>query len=415
MIGVGLGFLWFNSKLGIKGLSTPLEVSKSVNVSEISSNILRPNEGNNLRNRAIELVESALLVTPKLEESFSDIHVIFSTDCTPFQDWQTLVVFNSAVAVGQLGPITRIASGCIPEKEDELRKLYSKLYPQYHVHFTPDFKHDEKSNKKYDFYNKPFGLLHWLENSAPAISGDVVIALIDPDFVFLRPLTTKVAGEANLIFSSGNKASDIFDRVGKGKAVAQQYGLGAPWARKGGHPKFNRDAICGADSPCLSEKENFAGNHYSVGPPYMVQKDDLHRLAVTWTSFVPRVYEGYPYLLAEMYAYSMAASHEKLPHLQLDHYMVSNTDAGGEGWQWIDQLDNPCSPPENGIYFPNKPLPTFLHYCQFFSVGELGFYKRQFPRDSFSCEAPMLVEPPELLHLTQHRVRGDKVSSPILI
>ena len=30
-----------------------------------------------------------------------------------------------------------------------------------------------------------------------------------------------------------------------------------------------------------------------------------------------RVYEGYPYLLAEMYAYSMAAAHERLPHLQV--------------------------------------------------------------------------------------------------
>ncbi len=40
----------------------------------------------------------------------------------------------------------------------------------------------------------------------------------------------------------------------------------------------------------------------------------------------PRVYEGYPYLLAEMYAYSMAAAHEKLPHLQLWNYMVSNVD-----------------------------------------------------------------------------------------
>ena len=41
-----------------------------------------------------------------------DIHVIFSTDCNPFQDWQTLVVFNSAREVGQKGPVTRIASGC---------------------------------------------------------------------------------------------------------------------------------------------------------------------------------------------------------------------------------------------------------------------------------------------------------------
>jgi hypothetical protein len=77
----------------------------------------------------------------------SDVHIIFSTDCGTYQDWQTLVVFHSATAVGQKGPITRIASGCNEEKKLVLIKLYEKLYPNYHVHFTPDFKKDEKSKK----------------------------------------------------------------------------------------------------------------------------------------------------------------------------------------------------------------------------------------------------------------------------
>jgi hypothetical protein len=77
----------------------------------------------------------------------SDIHVIFSTDCSTYQDWQTLVVFHSATAVGQKGPITRIASGCDEEKKKILTDTYKKLYPQYHIHFTPDFKKDEKSKR----------------------------------------------------------------------------------------------------------------------------------------------------------------------------------------------------------------------------------------------------------------------------
>jgi hypothetical protein len=61
------------------------------------------------------------------------------------------------------------------------------------------------------------------------------------------------------------------------------------------------------------------------------------------------VYEDYPYLLAEMYAYSMAAAHEKLPHLQVDNYMVSSSDAGGEAWPHVDGLPQVCIPPdENG-------------------------------------------------------------------
>lgn len=64
-----------------------------------------------------------------------------------------------------------------------------------------------------------------------------------------------------------------------------------------------------------------------------------------------RVYEDYPFLLAEMYAYSMAAAHDELPHLQVDNYMVSSSDAGGEAWPHIDRLPQVCIPPdENGTF-----------------------------------------------------------------
>lgn len=76
------------------------------------------------------------------------VHVVFSTDCSAYQDWQTLVVFHSAKVVGQKGSITRIASGCDEAKQLELTKLYKTLHPEYSVHFTPDFKKDAATNKK---------------------------------------------------------------------------------------------------------------------------------------------------------------------------------------------------------------------------------------------------------------------------
>ena len=75
------------------------------------------------------------------------VHIIFSTDCTPYQDYQTIVLFHSALVVGQKGPVTRIASGCDDKKKKELTELYHKLYPQYHVHYTPDFKKDDKTGR----------------------------------------------------------------------------------------------------------------------------------------------------------------------------------------------------------------------------------------------------------------------------
>jgi peptidyl serine alpha-galactosyltransferase len=171
-----------------------------------------------------------------------------------------------------------------------------------------------------DFYNKPWGLKHWLEFSDPPVRDDVVIALLDPDMIFLRPLTTQIMGMDNNLYNR-DAAKELMPKVVKGRPAAQTYGLGAPWTNDI-HPKFGRGRICGENSPCLVPNERFGAQHYSVGPPYLVEKEDMIRLAKTWTEFVPRVYEKYPYLLAEMYAYSMAAAHENLPHLQMEHYMV---------------------------------------------------------------------------------------------
>lgn len=89
---------------------------------------------------------SQKIPTLSLADEDSDMHVIFSTDCSSYQDWQTIVLFHSAMAVGQKGPVTRIASGCDELKKVALTTLYKKLFPLYHVHFTPDFSRDEKTN-----------------------------------------------------------------------------------------------------------------------------------------------------------------------------------------------------------------------------------------------------------------------------
>lgn len=81
----------------------------------------------------VELVPHAMKTNPLRREI---MHVVFSTDCNPFQDWQSLLLFHSASVVGQEGYITRIASGCNEEKKKFLKKLYSSLYSSFSVHFT---------------------------------------------------------------------------------------------------------------------------------------------------------------------------------------------------------------------------------------------------------------------------------------
>ena len=78
--------------------------------------------------------------------------------------------------MGQRGPITRIASGCTPEEETAVSALHALLPAQFKVHFTPDFKEDKKTGKRYDFFNKPFGTLHWLHHGS-GIGPDAVVRI----------------------------------------------------------------------------------------------------------------------------------------------------------------------------------------------------------------------------------------------
>jgi peptidyl serine alpha-galactosyltransferase len=350
---------------------------------------------------------------PPLVDQEPPIHIVFSTDCGTFQDWQTLVFFYSARLVHQPGQVTRIASGCTPEKESQLRQLYSQLFPTdpFSVHFTPDYSVDKRTGQKYHFYNKPYGVLHWIEHSSPAITPGTVVAICDPDFIFLRPLTTQLHTTNTLTSLWSMDELDQIRYVQKGHPSAQQYGLGAPWVNDQ-HLKFNRTFICGAGSPCTKvPNQNTGGKAYSVGPPYMVEVTDLHRLATSWCEFVPRVYVKYPYLLAEMYGYSMAAAHEELPHLTVDQHMVSEVDAYGEGWNWIDVLgEGVCEPPDaQGMFYPSLPMPTFIHYCQAYRIDEVGYGKRRVPHDIFSCSSPMLLEPNPQMARSTSFIKDNKV------
>jgi hypothetical protein len=206
-------------------------------------------------------------IDKKIEEGDEDnIHIIFSTDCSFFQDWQTLLVFHSAIQVKQHGKITRIASGCNEQKQKDLIQLYAKLFPFYSIHFTPDFKKDSKTGKKYDFYNKPYGIQHWLQYASPVVDSGTIIIILDPDMIFLRPITSKIyLNPANIYSKRFDPNIDKIPlKVKASNPVAQLYGLGAPWTFDR-HRHFNRSFICGEDSPCLKTTRIFGEEHYRYG------------------------------------------------------------------------------------------------------------------------------------------------------
>lgn len=152
---------------------------------------------------------------------------------------------------------------------------------------------DKKSGKSYDFYNKPHGLLHWLD-SPNAPPQDAIVALLDPDFIFMRPLTYKIAKD-KVLYTPTVTDDEVkhFDEVREGYPVAQQYGIGSHWVNH-----FNVPYIAGKDSPATKTSISDAFKYYSVGPPYLVHRSDMHKIAVSWVEMVPKVIDS---LIRHMY------------------------------------------------------------------------------------------------------------------
>ena len=55
-----------------------------------------------------------------------------------------------------------------------------------------------------------------LEDANPPVEDDVVVALLDPDMIFLRPITGKLAGVPDHIYAKKVDKREIVDRVKEG-------------------------------------------------------------------------------------------------------------------------------------------------------------------------------------------------------
>lgn len=356
----------------------------------------------------------------------SRLHVVFSTDCGNFQHWQSYLLFYSALRIGQPGHVTRIASGCKDEEEVEAQRWFDDhvrpMSSRFGIHFTPHFSKvtNENGEEKgdYKFFNKPFGLRHWLEHgegvgldesTGKMRDEDVVVILIDPDMLFLRPITSDYSNDRDVVLGTlpakdaakGNR----YMKVEKGKPFGQTYGFGNQWRNN-----VDVSKIVGEDSPALKVDDEFARLHYPVGPPYLAVASDMHTIAVGWTDVVPHVHKQYPNLLAEMFGFCLAAAHYELPHQRLDSLMVSAVDMnGGEGWEMVDKI-----PAEEVCGFAAHPdhskyaVPNVVHFCQRYGTGKYFFGKRKVPHDIFTCESPlMLLPPPDSAAKYDYRINPD--------
>lgn len=93
-----------------------------------------------------------------------------------------------------------------------------------------------------------------------------------------------------------------------------------------------------------------------------------------------------------MFGFNLAVAHLGLRHTIAKSFMVSDPSSEpGEGWSLLGNV-----PPERICHdFPKSEYPHVIHYCQRYYLGKWFIGKYKLRKDFISCEAPLLMVPPD--------------------
>ncbi|DBA04740.1 TPA: hypothetical protein N0F65_004377 [Lagenidium giganteum] len=334
----------------------------------------------------------------------SNIHIVYSTSC--YQGHRMLLSATlqlSATRSGQKGPITQIISGC---KEEDKAKILEepRFYYDFRIHFSPGYSPTPVPgvNDDYSPYNKPFSLRDFLLTADPPVKHDIV-ALIDGDFVFFKPMEVNTGRVMSKYYRGSRNASNVTDEVSRGVAIAQDWRpyMGSGWfAEDNGRAK----KLC-EGRPCDQVTPEEALEYYAgTGPPYIMTRRDMQLFVEDYCNFVvtgrTMVDDDW---MTEMYGYAVAAANHGIRHTVLSNLGVTHPEYENEGneyWSFIDDnfTANPCADPFN-VNLPEDP-PIGLHYCQEYGLYPQGreaggqyFYKYGMPREIIECSSELLALP----------------------
>jgi hypothetical protein len=336
---------------------------------------------------ATVLLQSAAAAQEE-NDSSDEVHVAFVLDCRPFNLWQHEMLFHSARLVGQRGPITAIISGCADEEKAHYQERHKAWnFPaQFTQYFVPKLN-DHRS----DWLSKPFGVQHWYTNLGPERD---IVAVVDPDFIFVTPLTAKLDTSKLPLDWKG----PIPSRVQRGIVAAQRYNIFPPFT--GDYDPFRLTLIglsgsehnmseedflnwvCSGDtngaSGCTGLTKYEFGTFHGSGVPYIAHRDDWDWIANDWASITERLHKYAPEgCLVDMWSWMLANAHKGrrqfiMPNLMLSDYRVPDF---AEDWSGVDasRVDLCGTDLQEVIPKVRNQIPSFMHYCQTIRVPYESF------------------------------------------
>ncbi|GAB2229682.1 hypothetical protein Drorol1_Dr00013933 [Drosera rotundifolia] len=274
------------------------------------------------------------------------IHTVFSTECTPYFDWQTVGFVHSFHLSGQPGNLTRLLS-CTDEELKQYRG--HDLAP---THYVPSMSRHPLTGDWYPAINKPAAVLHWINH---AVIDAEFIVILDADMIMRGPITPW----------------EFKAECGRPVSAPYDYLIGC----------HNILAKLHTQNPEACDK---------VGGVIIMHIDDLRKFALLWlhkteevradkahyaTNITGDIYEsGW---ISEMYGYSFAAAELSLRHIINSKMMIY-----------------PGYVPEPGTSY------RVFHYGLEFKVGNWSFDKAKWRETDMvnKCWAKF-PDPPDPLEL----------------
>ncbi|KAI3748113.1 hypothetical protein L6452_10993 [Arctium lappa] len=249
------------------------------------------------------------------------IHTLFSTECTPYFDWQTVGLMHSFRLSGQPGNITRLLS-CT---EEDLKQY--KGHDLAPTHYVPSMSRHPLTGDWYPAINKPAAVLHWLNH---AQTDAEFIVILDADMIMRGPITPWEF------------------KAARGRPVSTPY-----------------DYLIGCDNELAKLHTSHPEACDKVGGVIIMHIDDLRKFALLWlhkteevradTAHYGKNITGDIYesgWISEMYGYSFGAAELKLHHVISHKIMIY-----------------PGYVPEPGVMY------RVFHYGLDFRVGNWSFDK----------------------------------------